>query len=112
MKKTITQITVDRKGLVRKTLADGSWTLVSGYTPIPFLKVGELYIETTPSGYGGNNYGVSSEPFGNCTNYPATSPYVVAERVIADYDAVLANAIKLALPISQSYIDRFGTGME
>ena len=111
MKKTITQITVNRKGLVRETLADGTWTLVSGYTPHSFLKVGELYIATTSSGYG-QEYAVSSKPFGNCTNFRGSSPEVVALQVIHDYDAVLANAIKLALPISQSYIDAFGTGME
>jgi len=106
MKKTITQITVERRALVSSPKG-----AVMGTIPHNFLKVGELYIDTTPSGYG-QSYGVSSEPFGNCTNYPASSPEAVAEQVIANYDYVLANARKLALPIPQSYIDRFGTGME
>tara|TARA_R110002074_G_scaffold247782_1_gene419758 strand:+ start:429 stop:869 length:441 start_codon:yes stop_codon:yes gene_type:complete len=105
---TITEITVDRKGLVRKTVGD-SWSLVVGYTPHIFLKVGELYVETRQIM---GAYGVSTEPFGNCRNIPANTPMQAAEKVQADYDALLANGKKLSLPIPQSYIDRWGTGME
>ena len=105
---TITEITVDRKGLVRKTVGD-SWSLVVGYTPHQFLKVGELFVSTREIR---GAYGVSDEPFGNCRNIRANTPMQAAEKVQADYEDLLVNARKLSLPISQSYIDRWGTGME
>jgi|APSaa5957512493_1039668.scaffolds.fasta_scaffold287285_2 hypothetical protein len=74
-----------------------------------FLKVGELYVETRQIM---GAYGVSTVPFGNSRNIPASSPLQAAEKVQADYDALLANGKKLSAPIPDSYISRFGTGME
>jgi len=101
---TITEITVDRKGLVRSPKG-----AVMGTTPHQFFKVGELYVSTQKTSFG---FGVSTEPFGNARNIVANTPRQAAEKVQADYDDLLANGKKLSLPIPQSYIDRWGTGME
>ena len=101
---TITEITVDRKGLVSSPKG-----AVLGTTPHQFFKVGELYVSTRQIR---GAYGVSTEPFGNARNIVANTPRQAAEKVQADYDDLLANGKKLSLPIPQSYIDRFGTGME
>ena len=74
-----------------------------------FLKVGELYVETRQIM---GAYGVSTVPFGNARNIIADTPLQAAKKVQADYDYLLANGKKLSAPIPDSYISRFGTGME
>jgi hypothetical protein len=102
--KEIQNITVDRRGLVSSPKG-----AVVGITQVPFLKVGELYISMEKKH---NAYSVSVEPFGNSVLVSTDTPRGAAQKVALDYDDYLAHCKHNALPIPQSYIDRFGTAAE
>jgi len=102
--KEIQNITVDRRGLVSSPKG-----AVVGITQVPFLKVGELYISMEKKH---NAYSVSVEPFGNSVLVSTDTPRGAAQKVALDYDNFLADCKHTALPIPQSYIDRFGTAAE
>ena len=106
MKKEITTTIVDREGLI---VSPDTGRLVMGFTPHQFFKVGELYVSTKKTSYG---FSVTTEPFGNARNIVADTAWEAAEKVADDYENLLDNGKRLNLPIPQSYIDRFGTGME
>jgi len=77
---------------------------------VEFHKVGELFVSLDDHPHYG--YSVSVEPFGNACTLRADSPKAAAQQVALDYDDYLVRCKRTAAPISQSYIDRFGTGME
>jgi hypothetical protein len=100
----IQNITVARKGLVSSPKG-----AVSGITQVPFLKVGDLYISTTKKRWG---FSVSVEPFGNSVCVQSDTPRGAAQKVALDYDRYAADCGHTALPIPQSYLDRWGTAAE
>ena len=102
--KTITETTVDHKGLVSSPKG-----AVIGITQVPFLKVGKLYVSMAKKH---NAYSVSVEPFGNSCLVSSDTPRGAACQVALDYEDFLSRCERVALPISQSYLDRFGTAME
>ena len=102
--KTITETIVDRRGLVSSPKG-----AVMGITQTPFLMVGGLYISMEKKH---NAYSVSVEPFGNSCLVSADTPRGAACQVALDYEDFLSRCERVALPISQSYLDRFGTAAE
>ena len=102
--KEIQNTTVDRRGLVSSPKG-----AVIGITQVSFLKVGELYISMEKKH---NAFGVGTEPFGNSVLVSTDTPRGAAQRVALDYDNYLERCKRNALPISQGYLDRFGTAAE
>ena len=100
----IQNINVDRKGLVSSPTG-----AVSGITKVPFLKVGELYISMDKKRSG---FSVSVEPFGNSLMVQRDSARGAAQKVALNYDHYLSECKRVALPIPQSYLDRWGTAAE
>ena len=112
----ITPITVTLKG--HKYCPDKQ-CVVSAMVPHDYLMVMEssggcppLYVSTKHNSQCG--YTTAIEPGGNCVGSRShfKSAQEVAEYVAANYDEYLTRCKQVALPISQSYIDQFGTGME
>jgi len=104
MKKEITTTIVDRKALVSSPKGT-----VMGIIQDTYLVVDELYISTVRKSWG---YNISLGTCGNSMTYKLDTPQEVAEVVAANYDDYIGNCKQLAIPMSQSYIDRWGTGME
>jgi hypothetical protein len=102
--KEIQNTTVDRRGLVSSPKG-----AVVGIRKVSFLKVGELYISMEKKH---DAFSVSVEPFGNSVLVRTDTPRGAAQRVALDYDNFLADCKRTALPIPQSYLDRFGTAAE
>ena len=102
--KEIQNTTVDRREL--QSSPKGA---VMGITQYPFLKVGKLYISMEKKH---DAYSVSVKPFGNSCLVSADTPRGAACQVALDYEDFLSRCERVALPISQSYLDRFGTAME
>ena len=102
--KEIQNITVDHKGLVSSPKG-----AVMGITEVPFLKVGKLYVSMEKKH---NAFSVSVEPFGNSCLVSADTPRGAACQVALDYEDFLSRCERVALPIPQSYLDRWGTAAE
>ena len=100
----IQNINVDRKGLVSSPQG-----AVMGITKVPFLKVGELYISMDKKRSG---FSVSVEPFGNSLMVQRDSSRGAAQKVALNYDHYLSECKRVALPIPQSYLKRWGTAAE
>ena len=57
-------------------------------------------------------YAVSQKPKGNCVLVNGNSPQEVAQIVLEEYEEYESRLSRLNIPISKSYLERWGTGME
>ena len=105
----ITPITITRKG---HKYCPEKQVVVSAMVPHHFLKVGELYVSTKHNSMCG--YTTAIAPWGNSVGSGIVfdSAQEVAEDVAANYEDYFRRCKRVAAPIPQSYLDRYGTGME